>query len=269
MMHVFRTWRMRFGVGVFLFFLFFQALGIFFHVGNGVFRFTSRLVFPAAYTSGSFISYHRVVETAHAFVTLRVAETYADAFPLALSFAVRDAQLRTLLEEQGREVVSRSVLSSQDIDALLHAGISLREQERYLLLPLARMHEAEALSSEMFPSQKARLENVLEKISLGMPFADIARYFSEDVSAQNGGDLGVLLLSQLPDWAQGVRDMRVGDVRSDFVGSDSYWILKVIDAGGVGDDAWVHVRGIALARPSLGARLREHALRYPVYVFVW
>lgn len=255
------------GAGMFFCFLVLQFQAMFFHGGDGILRYTTRFVLPPAWVHGRPISYHRVVETAHAFVALHVAPTYQEAFPLALEFVIQDFRLKDLIDEQ--ILVSEEVLTEQDISALAHAHISSSEQERYVILPLLRMRASESLRSTLLPSQEIRLQNVLEKIDLGMPFSDIAQYFSEDSSAMNGGDLGVFLLSELPSWAQETATMKVGEVRSNFVGEDAFWVLKVVDAGGDADTAWVRIRGIAINKPTLGALLRAHADMYPAWVFVW
>ena len=63
--------------------------------------------------------------------------------------------------------------------------------------------------------------------------------------------------------------MEVGEVRSDFVGSDAFWVLKVVDMGGEGAEAWVQIRGIAINKPTIGAVLRSHAAEHPSWVLVW
>lgn len=262
-----KKWVLRLGCGVLALWLLLQMSAIFFHVGDGVMRSVSRFVLPSAWVSLSPVSYHRVVETAHAFVALDIAPTYQEAFPLALGFVLRDVRTEDLLEDV--EVSEEEFLTEADAAVLLAQGISEKEQRKYIEDSLLRARAAELLRNDMLPSQEMRLQNVLEKIELGMPFADIARYFSEDSSAMNGGDLGTFLIPELPVWAQSVAEMEVGEVRSDFVGADAFWALKVVDAGGEDGEAWVQIRGIAINKPTLGAVLRAHATEYPAWIFVW
>lgn len=244
-----------------------QVSAIFFHVGDGAMRYVSRLILPPAWISSSPISYHRVVETAHAFVALRIASTYQEAFPLALDFVLRDVRMKDLLE--GIEVSEEKIFTEADTALLFTHGISEKEWREYIQDSLLRARTAELLRNAMLPSQEMRLQNVLEKIQLGMPFSDIARYFSEDSSAMNGGDLGVFLVSELPAWAQDIANMEINEVRSDFVGTDAFWVLKVVDAGGADDKAWVHIQGVAINKPTVGAVLRGHAAKHPARIFVW
>ncbi len=263
-----KKWGWGVGGGVFVLWFLLQLSAVFFHVGDGMMRGVSYLVFPPAWVHGSPVSYHRVVETVHAFVALQVASTYQEAFPKALAFVVRDARVKDLLD--GADVpVQDALFTESDTAALAHAGISSYEQEKYLEEPFFRMRAAHALRDKALPSQEMRLQNVLDKIDLDMPFADIARYFSEDSSAINGGDLGVFLVSDLPAWAQGAATMQVDEVRADFVGTDAFWVLKVVDAGGKDDTAWIHLRGIAINKPTLADVLRIHAEEHPAWVFVW
>lgn len=270
-----KRWVWGVGCGVLVLWLLLQLSAVFFHVGDGAVRYATRFVLPPAWVHFSPVSYHRVVETAHAFVALEIAPTYQEAFPLALGFVVRDLRVKDLLEDQVLAPFDGDLFTEMDRTLLQDAGISEREQEKYIAYPLFRIQAADVLRGGILPSQEMRLQNVLEKIELGMPFADIARYFSEDSSAMNGGDLGVFLLSELPVWAQSVAEMEVGEVRSDFVGTDALWVLKVVDEGSGGIDGiegngdWVHIRGVAINKPTLGAVLRAHAAEYPVWVFVW
>lgn len=261
-----RRWAKGVGVGVVALWFVLQLSAMFFHVGAGWTRGISWAVLPPAWIGVTPVSYHRVVETAHAFVALGVAPTYQEAFPLALGFVLRDIRLRDLLTIDAQDT---RALPNDDRDALVVAGVSLREQDRYILDPFSRVEAATSLRDAKLSSQEMRMQNVLEKIDLGMPFSDIARYFSEDSSALAGGDLGVFLVSDLPVWAQAAGGMAIDEVRSDFVGSDAFWVMKVVDKGGEGSDAWVHVRGIAINKPTIAAVLRAHAEEYPAFLFVW
>ncbi len=262
-----KKWALGVGCGVFVLWLLLQLSAVFFHAGDGAMRFFSRFVLPPAWVSFSPVSYHRVVETAHAFVALDLAPTYQEAFPLALGFVLRDLRTEDLLGDV--EISEEEIFTDADGAVLLAQGISDKEQQKYIADPLLRARAAESLRNDMLPSQEMRLQNVLEKIDLGMPFTDIARYFSEDSSAMNGGDLGVFLVSELPVWAQDTVTMEIDEVRSDFVGADAFWALKVVDAGGEDSEAWVQIRGIAINKPTLGAVLRAHAGEHPAWVFVW
>lgn len=267
-----KRWAWGVGCGVLVLWLLLQLGAMFFHVGNGTMRYVTRFVLPPAWVRFSPVSYHRVVETAHAFVALNIAPTYQEAFPLALGFAVRDLRVEDLLEDQILAPFEEELFTEMDRVTLKDAGISEREQEKFIEYPLFRTQAADMLRNGILPSQEMRLQNVLEKIELGMPFTDIARYFSEDSSAMNGGDLGVFLISELPVWAQRVAEVEIGETRSDFVGADAFWVLKVVDkgVGGIEENGdWVHIRGVAINKPTLGAVLRAHAVEYPVWVFVW
>jgi PPIC-type PPIASE domain len=265
-------WR-SIGLGVLALFFLLQISAVFFHAGDGVMRPFSWLVLPPAWVRWSPVSYHRVVETAHAFVVLGIAPSYQEAFPDALGFVLRDVRLEHLLQEKDLafsvDAQAEGVITDTDVQVLVAGGVSLSEQERFLADPLLRLRGADALRNEALLSQETRLQNVLEKVDLGMPFADIARYFSEDSSAMNGGDLGVFLVSELPVWAQDAANMEVGDVRSDVVGSDAFWVVKLADAGGEGEEAWVHLRAIAINKPTLAAILRADASEHPALLLVW
>ena len=249
-------------------FVMLQMGAMFFHGGNGVFRPFTWSVLPPVWVGIHPLSYHRVVETAHAFVALDVVQTYQEAFPLALAFCVRDVRLRLLMREGDITLSSErddNTFTESDTAILRDAGISVREQEAYLHTPLLRMRAAGALQDVFLPSQEMRLANIQEKIDLGMPFGDIARYFSDDASAIVDGDLGVFTKDTLPSWASGVWDMEPGDVRGDFIGSDAFWVLR-LDAK---NESTIRLRGIAVNKPTIDAIIRAHREEHRAWVFVW
>ncbi len=265
----------KIGVVIGFLFLFFQIFSWFLHLGDGWTRPLTRLVLPAAVAEGDVMGYRRVSEGAHAFVALGITSSYDEAFPLSLRFAVRDARIQAILGTKEQEIVWQdySVLSDVQHQALLAADLSEKEIDQWIVKPLVRARVAQEqvrIQTELNGSPTAmRLDAIQQKLELGMPFADVARYFSEDSSAVDGGDLGVFLVKDLPVWLVSAKDLAIGESVFYLEGSDAFWIIRLTDKGGADDEAWVQLRGIAVNKPTLGEIISARAQEYPAWVFVW
>ena len=259
-----------FGAGLFLLF---QAAALVFHLGEKGFRPLTRFVLPAASVEGNFVSYRRVSETAHGFVALGISPSYDEAFPLALQFAARDERVQAVLDEHASAATdAASLLSDTQRDTLRTAGFSDKHIAEWFDEPFERAGIAERVVREksgMNDADKIKIASVQEKLDFGMPFADVARYFSEDGSAVSGGDLGVLYIDELPEWLKGIENHDIGDNVSNLEGTDAFWIIRVVDKGTDGDERWVSLRGIAVNKSTLGDVLQQRAADHPAWVFVW
>ena len=82
------------------------------------------------------------------------------------------------------------------------------------------------------PSQEAEIrggaEKLIEQIRKGAPFEAVARQFSQSASAANGGDIGWVRASQLPDKvAAVVKKMPAGTVSDPIRTRNGYYIVKL------------------------------------------
>lgn len=74
--------------------------------------------------------------------------------------------------------------------------------------------------------EKAAL--VLKKLKEGVPFADLAKEYSEDTSAASGGDLGLVKKSQMAkEFAEALSVMKPGDTSAPFWTSGGLHIIKL------------------------------------------
>ncbi len=246
-----------------------QILGLVFHAGSSWFRYVAFAVLPVAWVGSDPVTYMRVTETAHAFLALGVAEEYEEAFSKALAFSVRDARLERH-EDLCEEEVSSYDFPKESQDALRRAGISSSEEKTYLQEPLRRLRSCEALRRTMLDAQLAAQAAIDEKIALGMPFRDIARYFSGDVSSQDDGMLGERYLRDLPkDWVDRLGVMREGEIGNKFLGDTGFWTLKVLEKGGKGGDAWIRLQGILVPYPSVDEVILATFSQENVFLMVW
>ena len=82
------------------------------------------------------------------------------------------------------------------------------------------------------PEAEARrqLSTLRERITHGMNFADAARRFSQDGSAQNGGDLGWVSPGELvPAFEQAMSRLRPGEVSEPVVSQFGVHLIQVLD----------------------------------------
>lgn len=118
---------------------------------------------------------------------------------------------------------------------------------------------------------RSHLENILTKITeKAMPFSEAARYFSEDISAADNGDLGVILVKDIPDWLKPVIVMPDNRTSLSIVESPkAFWVVQVVSSGGQEEQAWVHLRGISVNKRTLEEIIKQDAQDHPSFVFIF
>lgn len=71
---------------------------------------------------------------------------------------------------------------------------------------------------------------ILDKLKAGTDFKTLAKQYSKGPSAQEGGDLGYIAPEDVaPFIAQGIRNLKKGDVSGLVKGPSGYYILKILD----------------------------------------
>lgn len=105
-------------------------------------------------------------------------------------------------------------------------------------------HEIEIKASHILfdADDEDTAKDVLKKIDEGEEFAELAKEYSEDNSAENGGDLGYFKTGQMvPEFEDAAYSLKEGEV-SDLVESEhGIHIIKVTDIPSV-DDKTEHIR---------------------------
>jgi peptidyl-prolyl cis-trans isomerase SurA len=73
-------------------------------------------------------------------------------------------------------------------------------------------------------------QQLVSQIQQGAPFAGVARQFSNDATAANGGDMGWVAASELPaDLAAAVEQMRPGQLSQPIQVSDGVYVVQLRD----------------------------------------
>lgn len=144
--------------------------------------------------------------------------------------AYRDRLKEQLLTMRliNREVKSKIAITEQDVRQYYedHQAEFAGEKKYHLRTILIRVPSWQDLQAK----KKAlmRMDSVLEALKAGTPFDDVARQYSEDVTARDGGDLGLFKINELaPEVQETVRWMKQGDVSPVLETSQGYQILML------------------------------------------
>ena len=142
---------------------------------------------------------------------------------------------KSTLTEQLRNDIAWNKLVSQQFGAL----VSVSDGEVQEVLQRLREESdsprydvGEILLTFDNPSQEAEIRNgaekLIEQIRKGAPFQAVARQFSQSASAANGGDIGWVQASQLPDpVAAVVKNLQPGTVSDPIRTRNGYYIVTV------------------------------------------
>jgi peptidyl-prolyl cis-trans isomerase SurA len=139
-----------------------------------------------------------------------------------------DNTRRSLLMREviGREVGGRIILSRQDVRKYF------QEHKKEFQSP-GGVHLAEILiSTEKRKPEEAepRAKQALAEIKAGARFSDVAKKYSDDATASEGGDVGILKPGTLsPAVAEAVNKLEVNDTSDIVQTSHGYMILKVLE----------------------------------------
>lgn len=122
-----------------------------------------------------------------------------------------------------QEVRSKIIVSEADIDRYLSENKNfLKDSEGFALsLIFLKMTEDKRLTEE-------RAMDLYNRLKAGEGFEDLARKYSEDVSAMNGGDIGFIKKGELSrDFLGVIANMNEGDVSEPFWGINGIYILRL------------------------------------------
>ncbi|MBW2108746.1 MAG: peptidylprolyl isomerase, partial [Deltaproteobacteria bacterium] len=127
-----------------------------------------------------------------------------------------------------REVKSKIAITEQDLRQYYedHQQEFAGEKKYHLRTILIRVSSWQDVEEK----EKAlrRMGLALEALKAGTPFDEVARQYSEDVTARDGGDLGLFKINELaPEVQETVRWMKDGDVSPVLETSQGYQVLML------------------------------------------
>lgn len=158
-------------------------------------------------------------------------------------YSLSDEQLRAVIQNEGytleeykrkiaeqiiigrlvdQEIKSKIVISEQDIDSYLTQNKEVFQNEGFDISHIFLKTSLDKKEIE----DKAR--EIYKKIKAGESFSDIARQYSEDISARAGGELGFIKKSDLSEeFLSILSNMKVGDISEPFWSKSGIHIIKL------------------------------------------
>ena len=151
-----------------------------------------------------------------------LAQGGVDMTTLRSQISVQIAWSKLVQDQLG----DRVHITPEDVDAELARIKQAANKPKYLV--------SEIFQAVDSPDQDAKIQKDMadlnNQIQLGAPFSSVARQFSQNPTAAQGGDLGWVQEGQLPaDLEKRLASMRVGDVTEPIRAPGGYYILQLRD----------------------------------------
>ncbi len=127
-----------------------------------------------------------------------------------------------------QEVKSKVAITEDEIRAYYkdHKSAYSGQKKYHLRTILVRVDAWEDHSAKTAAQDK--IETIATKLRAGVPFEDLARRYSEDITAESGGDIGWFSISELTkELQETVRWMEEGQVSPVLETEQGYQILKL------------------------------------------
>lgn len=137
-------------------------------------------------------------------------------------------QLVDLVYQSQLAATQGITVSDQDVDQRLLADVSSAEQ-RHVLAIFVAPQAADPTAGPTAQEQKDALANAqaaLAALNSGQSFADVAKQYSTDTSAQNGGDYGMVTKGMVTvdtDWGNALFKLPQGGTTDIILGSDGVY----------------------------------------------
>ncbi|NBS41718.1 hypothetical protein EBS80_03575 [bacterium] len=108
-------------------------------------------------------------------------------------------------------------------------------------------------------ARKQKAQAAYDRVAAGEDFAAVAAEQSQDSSAQTGGDIGYVSMSDVPDeWKDDIYALGTGDVSPVVEGQDAFMIFKLTDRTGVGDAEKVQLSLISIPKETLDEVVQDY-----------
>jgi hypothetical protein len=256
--------------------IFFIALQILFpllHLGFGPEKVLLPIIIsPAAKVEETNISYRRVISLARDMQLLNTEMAKDAALTEALTLAIQQRRIELLAQELGVDGAEGLAEGDPALQPYVDAGWSDASIMRFVRKPqglLLAVSAAVFTSPQLQESGMVARDSLMQKLTDGMPFVDVATRFSDDPSATVQGDLDYLNEQEAPEW---MRPAFLAEPYEPlFAESEAaFWILQregeVVGTDGV---LYVRIRGIAVLKRTLSDVLAERASEHPAEIYVW
>jgi hypothetical protein len=255
-------------------------------------RFTSILPYPAAVVGTDVIAMSAYLEERDALNTyFENAATETGTKPSEeeitqniMDTLVHKAAVRYLAREAGVE------LDEARVDAFYQEAVGGADQEEFstqleamfgwtpeefrsrVVTPVVlamQMGEQVAGDAERQAGRRAEIDAAYGRLQAGEDFAAVATTTSSDFSGANGGDVGYLNLSDIPEeWKTAIEALPIGSYSEVVEGTESFIIFKVTDRITAGEDSQVKLSVITVPKVTLEEAVQEYLDSVRVWKFI-
>ncbi len=168
-----------------------------------------------------------------------------------LKEGLSEAEFRNKIKEQilryrliSREIGSKIVIPEDRIKEYYQKNKSKFQKTEGVHLAHILLTISEKSSPEEIARQKKNGEEILGRLKKGEDFAELARKFSQDPSATQGGDLGMFVLEEIePALQKVISGLKPGEFSSVIQSPNGWQIIKLIDIKGAKEISFDEVRG--------------------------
>ncbi|MCM8790399.1 MAG: peptidylprolyl isomerase [Candidatus Omnitrophica bacterium] len=140
----------------------------------------------------------------------------------------KDKEVLEIIEEAKKKIIIAKFIKTQVDDK---ASVSEEDMKKFY-----ELHKEDFRSPEMWRashilvSSEAEAKSILEELSKGAKFEDLARQKSMDATASRGGDIGYFKTGQLiPDFEKACLKLNVGEISDVIHTQFGYHIVKLTD----------------------------------------
>lgn len=197
-------------------------------------------------------------------------EDDVDALRSAEDIAARDLCLERLARDLDVRVTDDDVRTLQmsgdaQTEFMAKAHWSSSDYDRFVVRPLALAQKLEGAvyaSDESQTSARERLQLLVDKLDLGIAFADVAQQYSEDASRQSAGSLGYVHSADLDAAFAPAFSLGIGERTAILDVGAMLWIVRLDDVLTTDGDTVYKLRGIAVRKngvdDAVAELLRQH-----------
>jgi len=175
----------------------------------------------------------------------------SEDFSMALlKEGLSEAEFRNKIKEQilrfrliSREIGSKIIILEDRIQEYYQKNKHKFQKTEGVHLAHILLAVSEKTSPEEIARQKKKAEELLGRLKKGEDFAELARKFSQDPSATQGGDLGMFVSEEIePALQKVISVLKPGEFSSVIQSPNGWQIVKLIDIKGAKEDSFDEVK---------------------------
>jgi len=141
------------------------------------------------------------------------------------------------------EVKSKIIITEEELKAYYDEHKDEFSTKGKVHLAMIFLQREDPADRDESRSLKEKARQIVQKIKAGEDFGTLAKQFSNGPGANEGGDLGVLKISELnPEMVATIKDLSSGEVGAPIIGPGGIQIIKVIEKDKGGEKSFDQVK---------------------------